>query len=872
MDWFTIEEIGSIEASVDFGQTHVIREYEDRWAPPLIEGRAAMFLFHTFSELEEDSDVRISAWKDGELLGVLPLNPPDRLPKAVEQSITDVPLEPWSDEAWSAFLPYSWIEEGVELLTGVDDEGELWTHSFVLTDLGAPQRFTVSRSKMVLFGTPDKETDTETAERIGQDFFSALPVSHMRWVDSAPWRLSEIVVNAEGGPALVTSEGERLDRTTDPDRWNIIKHQFALRMSLANTGRGLTRTWPSEGDSSPYSFGTSVGSGWVMNDDGSYSDLDNAPYAAGWTGWTAIWLGECGNGFIHELGHSGTLAHFTSGTASSWGIADEYPIDGIHVEAHPWGFDTTREQFRTWYRVNSSGPVLDEGGGYVGKNDPMNGGDTPTNSHCYPQYIPYQAWKIQDWSESTPTIKVIDDVPGVYQWNSTSREYDGVDLTGDERQVPIAVDVPVATIVGALGVSPDARRIYTPMYWASGNAFELPDPEADDLHSVYTGAQFFLEIQYGDGSADRALIARPDITDENLYLYSLNIEMEKDPTHIGLWLSPTGYPDIDIEAATLQHEMAVDGTDDEIPEALNIGRGLVPNDALQLNDWCETGVDCDSRYDESSWRFGEGPIHFIEPGRDSSETTVCSEPGEWTDLSIPVINEDEEADEMIVRAQRIVSNGTTERAGPTHDHTPWLDSPTLKQSIRVWIPYEENLHLSAGTWTNHGEYSLEVMHDAEVLDQANIEINLRIYESEAVDLETSFEGPSHTADGSSTYFIVTDSSVGPIGGVWWGNSDPTPLVIPVRDEATGADTVLYANAWKRSCWLGWATWWNLNSAQVADGSCDQWVHLEIGENDHLESRHRYVSPGARPVVIRAMAWHLGTEITRDAYTFSYTAP
>jgi hypothetical protein len=34
---------------------------------------------------------------------------------------------------------------------------------------------------------------------------------------------------------------------------------------------------------------------------------------------------ECGNTISHEIGHSMTLSHFTTGTAASWGIADEYP-------------------------------------------------------------------------------------------------------------------------------------------------------------------------------------------------------------------------------------------------------------------------------------------------------------------------------------------------------------------------------------------------------------------------------------------------------------------------------------------------------------------------------------------------------------------
>ena len=104
--------------------------------------------------------------------------------------------------------------------------------------------------------------------------------------------------------------------TTDPDRWDILKLIFTHRMSLANIGKGLYNT-NFGGGNSPYSFGTSLGLGWVRNDDGSYSDINDAPYSAGWTGWSSIWHGECGNVFNHEVGHSFTLEHFTEGSSAS---------------------------------------------------------------------------------------------------------------------------------------------------------------------------------------------------------------------------------------------------------------------------------------------------------------------------------------------------------------------------------------------------------------------------------------------------------------------------------------------------------------------------------------------------------------------------
>ncbi|MEC9378906.1 MAG: M66 family metalloprotease, partial [Candidatus Latescibacterota bacterium] len=337
------------------------------------------------------------------------------------------------------------------------------------------------------------------------DFFPTVPGAELRLVDSLPWIPDYFVVNTVEGPRRVDSEGERLEITSDDSRWNILKHQMALRLSAANTGRGLSYTTGASGDSSPYSFGTSLALGWVMNDDGSYSDIDNAGLAAGWTGWTGLWAGECDNGFIHELGHSFTLLHFTEGTALWWGIATEYPYDGRHVGWHPAGFDTLRRQFRTWYRVDSSGPVYD--GAYMyGKNDPMNGDEAANAQTCFPQYIPYQAQKIQDWAEDTTTITSVDGVPGLYAWNEDINGY-FEQPTDPANQTPIAIDVPTVTLIGTMGNVDEANQTYPPIYTISGNVFDLPDPMDPSLSDVFNGAQYLVEISYADETSEQALIA-----------------------------------------------------------------------------------------------------------------------------------------------------------------------------------------------------------------------------------------------------------------------------------------------------------------------------------------------------------------------------
>ena len=156
-----------------------------------------------------------------------------------------------------------------------------------------------------------------------------------------------------------------------------------------------------------------------------------------------------------------------------------------------------------------------------------------------------------------------------------------------------------------------------------------------------------------------------------------------------------------------------------------------------------------------------------------------------------------------------------------------------------------------------------------------IDVSITVYEALHIDVgDAPYDGPSYTAEiDSSTYFVVADETVGPTSGIWWGDSEPTLLSIPVIDTDSMELNTLYVNAWKRTCALGWSTWWNLNSAQVADSSCDQWVHLDAATNSHLIPGHTYRSPYSQPVLISAMQWHGGGgELDRTAYHFEYTAP
>lgn len=837
LDWFDPAPSGTLAGSIELGQTQVVRPDDPRRAPVTLADRQTLLLFTPDAPI--DADARVSAWDGDTLLGVVPLAPPEELPPLLEQSLTVAELEPYSTTAWSAALPAGWVQEGIDLQIGTADA----VHTHTLTDLGAPTTFTMTRTHIVLFGEGDKDTTTEPAERLAQDLFAATPVAELRWVDSLPWRLSEIVVQTDDGPRLVTSEAERRALVGEQDHWSILKHQLALRHSLANTGRGLATTTASDGDSSPYSFGTSLGLGWFLDPEGVYQDIDDAPWAAGWTGWSAIWLSECGNTIAHEVGHSYTLAHFVEGTAQSWGIADEYPQDGVHTAEHPWGYDSTRDLLRTWYRVDGAGPVED-GGSFVGKRDPMNGGEPANSVTCFPQYTGYHAEKIQSWLQDSPTLMELDGEAAVVQWDGAQF----VRIAAPEgAQEPIGVGVPVITLVGALGADPDASRTYPPIHAASGNVFELPDPEAATLPASYTGAVWFLAIERDDGTVENALIAEGPLQDPDFGLYSVNLAADPPIVRVDLMQSATPFPNVDVDGAELVHTLVLDAPEGPLPDVVTVGRGRIANGGLTLTDRCEPGVNCGLRTARSAWRVNDGQLHFDADGVDAPED--CLEVNGWTALSVPVIDTDGATATLTIEAQRVVSAGGESIAVPINDITPWIDAPDLEQALQVRIPWEANAGLSEGRWSVDGEFAIEARLDGAAFASVPLTIDLEVLATQTVDLASEWLSAELSTPESSMYFLVRDPSVGPTERVWWGDAGPTVLRVPVVDDS-GAVATMVVNAWQESC----GSRWELNAGRGAD-ACTHRAVLQRADDPELAAGTTWRTPASAPLVIDGRRWH-----------------
>lgn len=849
LSWFEGQAVGALAGRFEHGQTQIIRPDETRIAPPLLAGREALLLFIPEQRIDARGDLRLALSVDDRLLGVLPMRPPAQLPQYLEQGLTETPLDPYSRRAWSTFIPWSWVQEGAVLRIGHEGDEGLMVQSLTLENLGAPHLFTVNRIKMLLFGEGGESVATTPGPKHVRDFFGSVSAAAMELVDSSPWVLDSIVENTSEGPRWVHSEVERLAAASRDNRYGLFRHHIAFRHSLANTGRGLSMTDEGHGNNSPYGFGTSVGMGWIRDQNGNLVDINNGGVAGGWTGWTALWNSDCGNGFIHEGGHAQTMLHFTGGTAQRWGIADEYPQDGVNLAAHPAAYDSSRRELRTWYRVNASGPVRSDGA-LVGKRDPMNGGESSNAITCFPQFTGYHARKSQAWMQNSATLREVDGEAGAYLWNTETHSYDPTEVAA-AYQAPVAIGVPVVTLVGTLGNLDEVCQTYPPYFAASGNVFSLPAPDTGDLHEDFTGSRWFLSLHHADGSIRHALIARGSMTDSTaVAMYSLNVARSSGLVRVDLHRSGSAYPLIDIEGAELIHSRAIAAPAAEPAAVYKAGRGYTGNGVLRLAQRCVSGVDCSGRIASSTWRVGTARLHARNEVEDLQ---FCGETGGHSSYPLTLRNDEGAEAQAVVYVQRVIESEGESRLGPSNDATPWRAAANQQQSLQAWLPFSANQELAEGNWS--GALNLTRYVDDQAMEPLQIEVSLAVHAlSEARFIDGVFSTPelrSPRDPNSSLYYNAEESAFGPTNRHWW-NGPAVTLRAPVIDEQTGEVKILRIRATKITCGQSWA----LNTGQ-SNSDCQNSARLEVlaEDNPGLVAGHRYRSPGSSPLRLLARRWH-----------------
>ena len=146
-------------------------------------------------------------------------------------------IDPYSDSAWSATLPFNWIEEGNTLIIGCTDPSrptEFLSNRLVLKDLAQFSEHSVTRTKMAIFGSEEDVSrlnhQTFDGKKLARNLYAVMPVAELKFVDTDLWHLPYlVVVGADGTPTLVSSEKERREVTGvgTEIQWHIVKNSLS---------------------------------------------------------------------------------------------------------------------------------------------------------------------------------------------------------------------------------------------------------------------------------------------------------------------------------------------------------------------------------------------------------------------------------------------------------------------------------------------------------------------------------------------------------------------------------------------------------------------------------------------------------------------
>ncbi|MEE9382449.1 MAG: M66 family metalloprotease [Nannocystaceae bacterium] len=861
-----------IEASLEFGQTHVLKEIEDRLSAPLLAKRATLLLLEPQAPIAGTPGMKITAWVNGNALGTLVMRTPEDLPLAFESSYSPVELAPYSATAWSALLPWNWVVPGVELEIGFDEDdgADLVRHrrSYRFGELGAPNDFLMARIHAKIFMDPSEGPRlNHRIDKMLKEYYPALPVSQMRWLDYTQVNWPYLIIGSAelGTPVRVDSEDEYFAVTGSHNHYGTLKNAIDKPIMGANLGGGLINA------TNNLAFGQSIhyAFGWFKNSDGGINALANGGIAGGAVGWSAIFSNsDCGNALAHEGGHAVGMGHFTGGKAEKWGIEDEYPKDGTNLASHPWGFDSVRNRFRTWYRVNNSGPAVNDNGDLIGKNDPMNHGEANTFT-CFPQYTAFHAKKAQSYIEKRLVIGQIDGEIGIYRWQAETAQLEPADTPGDVLP-PTRVGVPVVTIIGTFGpggdeVDPAVDQTYPYIESPYGNVFEFPSPTADDLSDHFQGARHFLEIEYADGSSDIALIGNDLSEGTQLAQYSLNIERSRDPVEVRLYRSSEGYPNVDVDLAEHLHtrelELELDAQLSPVPM---VGRGHLGAAPLRLSSMCDLGVNCRQRAASNAHRHGDDQVFFTLSGGDA-DAPICGDKNGRTVFEVPVVDADGQEAAMVVTAQRQLHQGENMAASQINDWTKWLRGANLEQRFSAWAELANNPDLPTGRWQSiPGQEPTVVMWQVEADGSATeaarwplrVDIEYVAYEPIVAPVNAEFSSGAYKVPESTVYFVANDMAFGHTTGHWltWNGLGYVTATAPVIDQDTGERVMMRLRATR----LVGEVPLEMNASHwTANHDADTWFVLSLDpqDNPNLVSGHTYKSALSELYVVHARRWH-----------------
>ncbi|WP_019613347.1 M66 family metalloprotease [Psychromonas ossibalaenae] len=366
---------GDFKAQISYAQNITLFQNSsaDEPRPHLTANRDTLLMVQPLQTQAGSEIIKVKGFdKDGSFLGGINLTPPEGLPAHDGEDLSIV----YAHDMWSATLPSSWIEPGLELkFTYGKDKGEL--NNIVI---GAPTEILIHTIDIGMLVEP--RNNFKFADEIENhlDYYQKIPASKLTVNQYEPIHLKHIVMpNGDVFTDYDPSEGG----------WHKGDMRGAIGKILISHGIDMANYGSNSSIGNKESGHTYLASQIAAHSSrGNYSNGVQIHGGSGGNGMVTI-DNSLGNEWSHEVAHNFGIGHFPGGTDGS-----------IHRPAGEinsgWGWDASKQRFIVnffWDRHGDASCCDDETippwQGYQLNKDTMSGGAASSPLSNYTLQTPY---------------------------------------------------------------------------------------------------------------------------------------------------------------------------------------------------------------------------------------------------------------------------------------------------------------------------------------------------------------------------------------------------------------------------------------------------------------------------------------------------